>query len=505
MGIFSWFQPKNEVAAAKPKVRQVRNFDMASTQDRLFASWRADNATEDTYIARRALLIRARSRELCRTSDYAKKYLRMVHKNVVGPAGIGLQVKSADVKKDGTLVYDKVANTLIEKAWIRWWGSKLCSFTRQYNGRTILRLVAQAAPRDGEMFIVMVRESRGSTNPFRFSLKLLEADYLDLEHNEDLGGGAFIRMGIEFDADGRRVAFHFFTSHPGDLYRPRPQAVGEKVRVPAEDVLHFFLPERASACRGIAWFDTTGPTIKMLNGFEEATVVAARAGASKMGFFYTPDGTPPDSDEETDDGDFIQNAEPGQFGILPIGYDFKAYDPTQPTDKFGDFCKHQGRKISVGLDASYASLTGDLADVNYSSIRHGMLDERDTWADLQTTLIDEVLKPIFSRWLLAAFITGQIPLPISKLDKFDAPKFIPRTWGWVDPEKDANATNTELSNCTQTLAGSLADRGVDYDDHLAQLKKEKEDLEAIGITPAYAAKKSEGGSNNAGNSNQTNP
>ena len=38
----------------------------------------------------------------------------------------------------------------------------------------------------------------------------------------DRAGGNVIRQGIEFDAIGRRVAYHFLRRHPGDMTDPRP-------------------------------------------------------------------------------------------------------------------------------------------------------------------------------------------------------------------------------------------------------------------------------------------
>jgi capsid protein len=48
--------------------------------------------------------------------------------------------------------------------------------------------------------------------------------------------GNEIIFGIELDPIGRKVAYHFHRTHPGDV---RQRGVGETVRVPAEQVLPF--------------------------------------------------------------------------------------------------------------------------------------------------------------------------------------------------------------------------------------------------------------------------
>jgi capsid protein len=64
-------------------------------------------------------------------------------------------------------------------------------------------------------------------------------------------------------------------------------------------MIHAFLPERAMQTRGAPWMSPVIADLKMLNGYREAELVAARVGASKMGFFTSPTGdgfTPDDTD-----------------------------------------------------------------------------------------------------------------------------------------------------------------------------------------------------------------
>ena len=49
------------------------------------------------------------------------------------------------------------------------------------------------------------------------------------------------------------------------------------------------MPQRAEH-RGVSLIATSMANVKMLNGYLEAEIVAARVGASKMGFFTSPDG-----------------------------------------------------------------------------------------------------------------------------------------------------------------------------------------------------------------------
>ena len=94
------------------------------------------------------------------------------------------------------------------------------------------------------------------------------------------------------------------------------------------------------------------PRLKMLDGYEEAELVAARVGASAMGFITSPGGDGYMGDD-LDNGTPIMSAEPGTFQQLPAGMDVKSFDPDHPTTAFSDFEKAILRGISSGLGVSY--------------------------------------------------------------------------------------------------------------------------------------------------------
>jgi capsid protein len=70
-------------------------------------------------------------------------------------------------------------------------------------------------------------------------LQMLSSEHLPLGKCETLPNGHEIIFGIELDRIGRRVAYHFHRTHPGDV---RQSGHGELVRVPAEQVCHVFHP-----------------------------------------------------------------------------------------------------------------------------------------------------------------------------------------------------------------------------------------------------------------------
>jgi lambda family phage portal protein len=171
-------------------------------------------------------------------------------------------------------------------------------------------------------------------------------------------------------------------------------------------------------------------TINDLKGYNHAAIVAARVGASKMGFFTSPDGDPtPLGDGQDSAGVPFTEAEPAQFGMLPPGYDFKSFDPDYPHANYDAFVKAHKRDIATGYGCAYNTLANDLENVNFSSIRAGTLEERDHWMRIQRWLVGVLLDPVYLEWLGSALLAGVITMPNgSALPAAKRAKFAAHEW-----------------------------------------------------------------------------
>lgn len=445
-----------------------RGFSAAKT-GRLFSDWVGTVGPVDEYLRRDLVAMRSNSRRLAMDNDYMKQFLRMVRRNVVGPKGIVLQNRARD--PNGAL--DEVANERIEDAWAKWGGKGTCTVCGRYSWLDVQRVAMSAIARDGE---VLVREVRGFPNAFGFALQLIEADWLDEKLNKDLPGGAEIRMGIERDKWGRPKAYHIKVKASDRRY-------ARHERIPAAEVIHLYVPEDPNQSRGWPWAHTAIRRMGMLGGYEEAALVAARAGAAKMGFFQQREGGtrygPGDEDER---GNFINDAEPGHFEVLPEGFEFKEFDPGYPNGEMPFFMKSVLRGAAAGLGVSYNGLANDLEGVNFSSLRGGALEERDEWMVLQGWLIETLHGRVFASFLEQSMLKGVLSLPLSKFDKFNAPQWYPRRWKWVDPDKEgkANARDVGLGIASRTQIA--AEQGRDLREVFTELAAEQALAEEMGVT-----------------------
>ena len=142
------------------------------------------------------------------------------------------------------------------------------------------------------------------------------------------------------------------------------------------------------------------------------------------------------------------------------------------------------RGVASGGGVSYNSLANDLEGVNYSSIRAGVMEDREEWKQIQNWLIEAFYRPVFQEWLPLAILSGQIRLPFSKLEKFSADTWAARRWGWVDPLKDIQATTLAVNNLLETRTENIAETGRDIEDVFEQLAEEKKLMEEYDLEPA---------------------
>ncbi len=492
----SWLsqQPGNAFrrAGVPPPQRARRNY-YAAQVNRLTAGWSATTSSANADIFRSLDALRARSRVLAQNDEYVKKWLQMVKVNMIGPDGFRFQGRVVDPPasaKDQPKP-DRLANDAIEAAWTEF--CKVADVTGRSHFVSLCHIMATAAARDGEILVRLVR-GKDAGNRFGLALQLLDINRLDTNMNRPEGNGvAQIRMGVEMNTWGRPTHYWLRSRNPGDNYSTaQGQNLAVHERVPAEDIIHAFIAEDPEQARGVPWAHAAMERLNNRGAFEHAAIIAARVGASKMGFFTTSDGgTEPVStaEEVSDDGSTtpLTEADPGTFDTLPEGYDFKAFDPAYPSDMFADFVKANLRGTASGLGVAYHSLANDLEGVNFSSIRSGTLEERDCWMLLQQWFTRSVLERIYPAFLDAALTFGLAVMPngsslsMAKRDKFSAHQFQGRRWEWVDPKKDIDADLTAVDAGVKSPQMIAAKLGVDYEDVLSEIKAAQDMREAMGI------------------------
>lgn len=480
--------------SAKLTQQMHRNY-AAAMGGRLLADWPTSSGSANTEINASIDALRARSRQLARDNDYAKKFLGLVQTNVVGPNGFSFQARIYSAPQQP----DKVANAAVEEAWARWCAKGICDVAGKHDLRGLCAQVIRGAARDGEFLIRKIRGADAG-NPFGLALQVLDASRIETRLNRNVAEGVnAIRMGVEINRFGRPVAYHLRAANQGDSYNAMVLALRaqDTIRIPADEIIHGFIAEWDEQLRGVPWMHAAMTRLNHLGGYEESAIVASRVGASNMGVFVrkdedaqtTEDAVKSQATAYDADGNALTDADPGTFGFAPDGYDLKNFDPDYPSAMFAPFVKACLRGIASGVGVAYHSLANDLEGVNFSSIRSGTLEERDQWKLVQAWFISELLEPVFQEWLTNALAFGQVTtangsaLPLSKREKFAAHRFMGRRWEWVDPRNDMDAKRMAMAMHLLAPQDVAAEMGMDYEDVLVQIAEARRLEKEIGVDP----------------------
>lgn len=468
MGLINTLMGRLGYVPRTARVRRSQGF-AAADASRLTHSLASESEFINKTLRYQLRILRARSRQLCMNNAYGHKFAKMVVDNLCGPSPFIMQAKVKTAR--GRL--DDMANVRIETMWKSWARKGQCEITEQWSLNAIWKLVARIWAVDGE---VIIRKYRGPEyGKHGFRLQVIDSDRLDDLKNKAMPNGGAIHMGIEYDAVQRPMAYHILKRKPADWDRGYNR---ETERVPANEILHLYLPEHAEQGRGVPWVYAAMMELIHLGAFEEAAVIAARVGASKMGFFATPDGSPDSQTDAVDaSGAALQEMEPGMFGTLRQGETFVGWDPKYPDAAVGPFLKACLRGIASGLDVAYHNLANDLEGVNFSSAQIGEMGERDAWMGLQNFMIEHLHQPIYEEWLGMQILIGKLPFEHGNERYYDV-RFQGRRWSPIDPQKFIGANVEAINNRLKSRTRVVAETGEDFEDVLDELAAEEAMLKA---------------------------
>ena len=458
-----WYALNRDKAGGGAKASR-RNFQSARTTN-LTGDWPTSIKSIDAVIDSDLKSLRARSRYLHNNNDYMRRFVGLLVNNVVGASGVTLQAASRDGEK-----LDDIANQSIEAAFKKWSKKAHCDVAARYSFLMQQVLFMNTIAVDGEY---IARKIYGD-GEFGFALQVIDPELLDVRLNKKLSGGNYIRHGIEFNEYGRRISYHFLSSDPSSVRHE--VAANKYIVVPADEIIHEFWPQQIGQKRGLPMAATAMMRMQMLNGYEHAALTAARVGAAQMGFFKTSEeagsGGVGSVDENgnpvvDDAGNFVNEVEPGSFQVLPEGYDLAKFDPDYPHSQFGEFVKTCLRGISSGLNVSYNTLANDLEGVNFSSIRQGVLEDREQWKLLQAWMVEAFHDPVYQDWLRYALLNKKITTPkggalsLGRIEKYKEVRWQARRWQWVDPLRDATTAKLEEEQGWVSKSHNIRSKGGD--------------------------------------------
>lgn len=285
----------------------------------------------------------------------------------------------------------------------------------------------------------------GLTVPLQ--VELLEAEMVPLERTLAFSSGGSIRCGVEFNAIQRRVAYHVLPAHPEDLVSSGFGG-GQTVRVPADRMFHVFRPLRPGQVRGVPNLGNVLLRLYEMDKFTDATLGKQQLAAMLTGFIkkqYNPTptlGTGLGGEKDSLDPTLeIMRVTPGTFSVLAEGEEPSFVQPPDIGAGVDDFMRRELQGIAAGAGVTYEQLTGDLSQVNYSSIRAGLLEFRRSVEQFQNCFfIFQFCRPVWREFITSAVLSGALDAPdfLKNQQHYFGVRWVPQGFKWTDPVREVS-------------------------------------------------------------------
>lgn len=395
-------------------------------------NWSTTGGSINSILSAAGPALVSRSRDMVRKNPWARS---AIESYVIEAIGTGLRPRPTHP--------DKGVNLHLRELWKRWVDEADAACCLNYYGQQALALTSEMEGGDCFGRFRARRPEDGLEVPFQ--IELLESEMVPLEKTESLRGGQIIRSGIEFDAIGRKTAFHMRHSHPGDLLAQSRFGTLTR-RIPASDVMHLMKPSRPGQVRGAPWLSTVLLRLYEMDQLEDALLKRQQLAAMLTGFIQRgvdQDGNPvfQGEDDEDDDTVTIGNLQPGTFQVLNDGESVNFADLPSSGDA-GPLTEHMLSSVAAGAGVTREALTGDLSKINYSSIRAGLLKMRRGLEQYQHgCFVFQWGRPTWRRFIDTSVLAGKIPLRAFRADPdaFYGVRWVPQGHRWVDPLKEVAA------------------------------------------------------------------
>jgi lambda family phage portal protein len=453
---------------AKPKARARLGYD-GSKSNRLNHDWQTTGSDANAEINGALRSLRNRTRDLSRNNPHGARAKEALVGNVIST---GIRAKWQR-RVNGKLVAAPDAQGL----WDEWteqcsvdndldfYGMQALAFGTFFDGGECLARRRWRRPEDGLAVPLQI--------------ELLEGDFIDDSKTSITQTGRIVQ-GVEFDPIGRRSAYWLYSTHPG--------ATGllgggnTSAPVGASDIAHLYRPTRAGQVRGVPWLATVIEALRNLGQYQAAERIRKRSQAGLVGVIIPADDATYEDDTDSagvaatdSSGKVVDDVEPGQLLVARNGKDIRFTSPSSDAG-FGEFVMNALRAIGAGVSLPYEVLSQDLSQVNYSSIRLGLVEFQRLVKMLQLhNVIPLFCRPIARWWLDTARAAGLLQGDL--------------VVKWVLPEREEIDRETAVKSAISRIRAGLSSRrdevaaaGGDADEVVAEIAADLDALDALGIT-----------------------
>ncbi len=453
------FALRREQARMALEFMDKRRFDGASKTSR-FSQWKRPSTSADSALIMNLPLLRNSSRDLTRNNPWAEKALSVIENNTIGTGIIG-QITHKNER----------TQLALQEKWTEWTTTNAIDAEDRLDLVAIEGLIIRAIAESGEVIIRRRFRRSNSSYPIPVQIQVLEPDHLDSSKDTALANGGEIKNGIEFNKQGKRVAYWLYKEHPGEAHQFR--ANFESVRIPASDIIHAYDPKRSGQTRGYPWVAAAIRRLKDFDDYEDAQLVRQKIASCFTGIIHDISagaGGATGLDKSGPEESQLEYLQPGVFERLPPGKDIKF--PTPPAvQNYNEYQTSILRGVAAAYGISYEAMTGDYSKVNFSSGRMGWIEmNRNIYRWQNSVMRVQVLERI-ARWFFGGCTVIGLENEGAKV------KWMYPRREMIDPTKEVPAIIKSIRGGLTSLSRVHASMGYESDQIIEEIEASNKKLD----------------------------
>ena len=422
-------------------------------------------------------------REIKRRSAELESYVEHQKTNV---AGLGPTPTFETVR-------DEKDRAVLREAWKEWCDHADPSQQESWPG--VMQTSVGNAALDGRAFVI-VRYHPAYSGGVAF--QALSRDWLvddfsaqEMQEKEWNNEAYDYANGVYYEKETGRIAgYEFYKARPGGvLFGNR---YGERVIISADFVLDLHYP----ATGADYWSHppeaiiASVPYLYALSCIDTDFLGIMKKQGETLGWLQADPEHVPDMDEDL--LEIYKQVPPPEtlpknrsVDLLPIGTSWQEVTSAVPNTNTADHKKGLVRAAAAALQVSYATLSGDVSDGNYSSNRAATIEEREGYKIRQDHLVRKVCRRAIGHWLINMIGEGSLKLrrPASIMQARKTP-WRTKKWEAIDELKSTRALQTRVGLGVTSIPQEIESHGGNVDDTISEMKEWKEKLEAAGLTIA---------------------
>ena len=463
----SWISPQAGLKRwqARTQMAIMGGYTGASKKRRQTQTWNPAMGSGDNVSLDDLPVLRDRSRDLLRNAPLAVGAVSTVVTNVVGTglkpqAHIDRTILKQYLKTDEAM---EAWENKAERIFQVWAENRDCDITRGQTFAEMQALVLRSCLESGDVFVLRKYKERVG-NAFGTSVQIIEADRVADPTNCNDN----IIAGVEIDTDGAPVAYHVANRHPDD----HDKGTLSYARVPAFDnsgirqMLHIFTRNRPGMTRGIPYLAPVIESLKQLDRYTEAEIMAAVISSMFTIFVKTEsdEGLKPMVPMGAEDTAPARNSDyklsPGAILDLQPNEAIEIADPKRPNQAFDGFVQSILRQIGVALELPFEILIKHFT-ASYSAAQAALVEAWKTFSSRRKWMASQFCQPIYEMVITEAIARGYLEAPGFFSDPFVRAAYLGAEWigpprGQIDQLKEIRAAAYRVNLGVSTLEEETA-------------------------------------------------